>query len=82
MADGKAVRSCQKPEALVAQVLLKHLVFKEVGLKCTKLLGGKKILIVDPFCGTGTTFAIAKKAGLAFYGGDLMDDAIAVTKIR
>lgn len=41
-----------------------------------------KGLIVDPFCGSGTTLVAAKKAGYQYLGCDLMDYNVEITKSR
>ena len=52
--DGKKVHSTQKPEALLHRILL--------------ATSNKNDLILDPFLGSGTTTAVAKKLGRSFYG--------------
>jgi site-specific DNA-methyltransferase (adenine-specific) len=39
-------------------------------------------LVIDPFCGSGTTLEAAARAGRAFYGGDVGDLAIETTTAR
>jgi site-specific DNA-methyltransferase (adenine-specific) len=39
-------------------------------------------LVIDPFCGSGTTLEAAGAAGRAFYGGDVGELAIATTTAR
>jgi site-specific DNA-methyltransferase (adenine-specific) len=39
-------------------------------------------LVVDPFCGSGTTLEAAARAGRTFYGGDVGDLAIETTTAR
>ena len=51
---GKKLHPTQKPEALLARVIL-----------ATSRPGD---LILDPFCGTGTTGAVAKRLGRSFIG--------------
>jgi modification methylase len=52
--DGKKLHPTQKPEALLARVILSSSRPDE--------------LIVDPFCGTGTTGVVAKRLGRRFIG--------------
>ena len=52
--DGKKLHPTQKPEALLARVLLSS----------SRLDN----LVLDPFCGTGTTGAVAKRLGRRFVG--------------
>ncbi|MEJ2433025.1 MAG: site-specific DNA-methyltransferase [Pseudolabrys sp.] len=52
--DGKKLHPTQKPEALLARVLLSS--------------SRPDDLVLDPFCGTGTTGAVAKKLGRRFIG--------------
>jgi modification methylase len=52
--DGKKLHPTQKPEALLARVLLSSSRLDD--------------LVLDPFCGTGTTGAVAKKLGRRFIG--------------
>src|SRR6185437_16234856 len=52
--DGKKLHPTQKPEALLARVLLSS--------------SRPDDLILDPFCGTGTTAAVAKRLGRRFIG--------------
>src|SRR5687767_11439319 len=53
-ADGKKLHPTQKPEALLARVILSS--------------SRPDDLVVDPFCGTGTTGAVAKRLGRRFIG--------------
>jgi modification methylase len=53
-ADGKKLHPTQKPEALLARVVLSA--------------SRPDDLVLDPFCGTGTTGAIAKRLGRRFIG--------------
>jgi modification methylase len=53
-ADGKKVHPTQKPEALLARVLLSS--------------SNPGDVVLDPFFGTGTTGAVAKKLGRHFIG--------------
>jgi modification methylase len=52
--DGKKLHSTQKPEALLARVLLAS--------------SRPDDLVLDPFCGTGTTAAVATRLGRRFIG--------------
>jgi len=52
--NGKKLHPTQKPEALLARVLLSSSRVDD--------------LVLDPFCGTGTTGAVAKKLGRRFVG--------------
>jgi modification methylase len=52
--DGRKLHPTQKPEALLARVLLSSSRVDD--------------LVLDPFCGTGTTAAVAKKLGRRFIG--------------
>jgi modification methylase len=52
--DGKKVHPTQKPEALLARVMLSS--------------SQPDDLVLDPFCGTGTTGAVAKRLGRRFIG--------------
>ena len=52
--DGKKLHPTQKPEALLARVIL-----------ASSRPGD---LVLDPFCGTGTTGAVAKRLGRRFLG--------------
>ncbi len=52
--DGKKLHPTQKPEALLARVLLSS--------------SRPDDLVLDPFCGTGTTGAVAKRLGRRFVG--------------
>src|SRR6187551_325318 len=52
--DGKKLHPTQKPESLLARVLLSSSRLDD--------------LVLDPFCGTGTTGAVAKRLGRRFIG--------------
>jgi modification methylase len=52
--DGKKLHPTQKPEALLARIIL-----------ASSRPGD---LVLDPFCGTGTTGAVAKRLGRCFIG--------------
>src|ERR1700746_2132794 len=53
-ANGKKLHSTQKPEALLARVILHS--------------SRPDDLVLDPFCGSGTTGAVAKRLGRRFIG--------------
>ena len=53
-ADGKKVHPTQKPEGLLARVMLSS--------------SRPGDLVLDPFCGTGTTGAVAKRLGRRYIG--------------
>ena len=52
--NGKKIHSTQKPEALLHRILL--------------ATTNKNELVLDPFLGSGTTAAVAKKLGRKYYG--------------
>src|SRR6267154_738123 len=52
--DGKKLHPTQKPEALLARVILSA--------------SRPDDLVLDPFCGTGTTGAVSKRLGRRFIG--------------
>src|SRR5262249_60377504 len=52
--DGKKLHPTQKPEALLARVILAS--------------SRPDDLVLDPFCGSGTTGAVAKRLGRRFIG--------------
>jgi modification methylase len=52
--DGKKLHPTQKPESLLARVILSSSRLDD--------------LVLDPFCGTGTTGAVAKRLGRRFVG--------------
>ena len=66
--DGVKVHPTQKPEALVYRVLL----------ACTK----PGDVVLDPFFGTGTTGAVAKRLGRRWIGIEREDDYIAAAQER
>jgi modification methylase len=68
MLEGKKAHPTQKPEALVARVLL-----------ATTREGD---LVLDPFAGTGTTGAVAKKLGRRFIGIEREPRYAAVAEAR
>ena len=57
--DGKKLHPTQKPEALLARVLL--------------AASRPDDLVLDPFCGTGTTGAVARRLGRRFIGFERED---------
>jgi modification methylase len=57
--DGKKLHPTQKPETLLARVLLAS--------------SRPDDLVLDPFCGTGTTGAVAKRLGRRFVGVERED---------
>ncbi len=52
--DGKKIHSTQKPEALLHRILL--------------ATSNKNDIVLDPFLGSGTTAAVAKKLGRNYFG--------------
>ncbi len=58
--DGKKLHPTQKPEALLARVILSS--------------SRPGDLVLDPFCGTGTTGAVAKQLGRRFIGFERDND--------
>ncbi len=66
--NGKKVHSTQKPEALLHRILL--------------ATSNKNDLILDPFLGSGTTAAVAKKLGRNYYGIEKEKAYIKVIKQR
>jgi modification methylase len=66
--DGKKAHPTQKPEALLHRVLL-----------ATTRPGD---LVLDPFFGTGTTGAVAKRLGRHFIGVERDPDYIAIARAR
>lgn len=66
--DGRKVHPTQKPEALLARVIL------------SSTRPGDTIL--DPFFGTGTTGAVAKRLGRHFVGIEREDDYIEAARAR
>jgi modification methylase len=66
--DGKKLHPTQKPEALLARVILSS--------------SRPDDLILDPFFGTGTTGAVAKRLGRHFVGIEREDDYIAAATRR
>ena len=66
--DGARLHSTQKPEALLYRILLS-----------SSLPGG---VVLDPFFGSGTTGAVAKKLGRHFIGIELEDSYIKIARER
>jgi modification methylase len=66
--DGKKLHPTQKPEALLARVLLAS--------------SRPDDLVLDPFCGTGTTGAVAKRLGRRFIGIERASDYAAAARER
>jgi len=66
--DGKKLHPTQKPEALLARVIL--------------AASRPDNLVLDPFCGTGTTGAVAHRLGRRFIGIERDDDYAAAARRR
>ena len=66
--NGKKIHSTQKPEALLHRILL--------------ATSNKNDLILDPFLGSGTTAAVAKKLGRNYYGIEKETKYFKAAKIR
>src|SRR6266700_2587092 len=66
--DGKKLHPTQKPEALVARILLAS--------------SRPDDLVLDPFCGSGTTGAVAKRLGRRFIGIEREDAYAAAAQRR
>src|SRR6266700_3127795 len=66
--DGKKLHPTQKPEALLARVILAS--------------SRPDDLVLDPFCGTGTTGAVAKLLGRRFIGVEREDAYAAAAQRR
>jgi modification methylase len=66
--DGKKLHPTQKPESLLARVILSS--------------SRPDDLVLDPFCGTGTTGAVAKRLGRRFIGVERDADYAAAAKRR
>ena len=66
--DGKKLHPTQKPEALLARVILSS--------------SRPDDLVLDPFCGTGTTGAVAKRLGRRFIGLERDKDYAAAAEKR
>ena len=67
-ADGKKLHPTQKPEALLARVILSS--------------SRPDDLVLDPFCGTGTTGSVAKRLGRRFIGVERDPDYAAAAEQR
>ncbi|MPZ37285.1 MAG: modification methylase [Rhizobiales bacterium] len=67
-ASGKKLHPTQKPEALLARVILSS--------------SRPDDLVLDPFCGTGTSGAVAKRLGRRFIGLERDGSYAAATKQR
>jgi len=61
-------RVWQKPVKLLERILKAH--------------WRKNILVVDPFCGTGTTLVVAKQLGCQYAGCDIDSEAVRITRKR
>ncbi len=66
--DGKKLHPTQKPEALLARVIL--------------AASRPDDLVLDPFCGTGTTGAVARRLGRRFIGVERDADYAAAATAR
>jgi modification methylase len=66
--DGKKLHPTQKPEALLARVIL--------------AASRPDDLVLDPFCGTGTTGAVARRLGRRFIGVERDTDYAAAARRR
>ena len=66
--DGKKLHPTQKPEALLARVIL--------------AASRPHDLVLDPFCGTGTTGAVARRLSRRFVGIERQADYAAAAKRR
>src|SRR5580700_4764473 len=66
--DGKKLHPTQKPEALLARVIL--------------AASRPDDLVLDPFCGTGTTGAVARRLGRRFIGFEREADYAAAAEAR
>src|SRR5919204_2293433 len=67
-ANGRKLHPTQKPEALLARVIL-----------ASSRPGD---LVLDPFCGTGTTCAVAKRLGRRFLGIERADEYASAARAR
>jgi modification methylase len=67
-ADGKKLHPTQKPETLLARVILAS--------------SRPDDLVLDPFCGTGTTGSVAKRLGRRFIGVERDPDYAAAAEQR
>ncbi len=66
--DGKKLHPTQKPEALLARVIL--------------AASRPDDLVLDPFCGSGTTGAVARRLGRRFIGIERQSDYAAASEKR
>jgi modification methylase len=66
--NGKKLHPTQKPEALLARVILAS--------------SRPDDLVLDPFCGTGTTCAVAKQLGRHFLGIEREEDYATAARAR
>jgi modification methylase len=66
--NGKKLHPTQKPEALLARVILASSRADDV--------------VLDPFCGTGTTCAVAKRLGRHFLGIEREEEYAAAARAR
>ncbi|MFY9993068.1 MAG: site-specific DNA-methyltransferase, partial [Rhodoplanes sp.] len=67
-ADGKKLHPTQKPEALLSRIILAS--------------SRPDDLVLDPFCGTGTTGAAAKRLGRRFIGLERVRDYASAAEAR
>lgn len=67
-ADGKKLHPTQKPEALLARITL--------------AASRPGDLVLDPFCGTGTTGAVAKRLGRRFIGCERISEYAKAAEAR
>ncbi|MFY9737179.1 MAG: site-specific DNA-methyltransferase [Rhodoplanes sp.] len=67
-ADGKKLHPTQKPEALLSRIILAS--------------SRPDDLVLDPFCGTGTTGAVAKRLGRQFIGLERVRDYARAAEAR
>src|ERR1700677_278315 len=66
--DGKKLHPTQKPEALLARIIL--------------AASRPDDVVLDPFCGTGTTGAVAKRLGRRFIGIEREKDYARIARAR
>src|SRR5215212_1988296 len=66
--DGKKLHPTQKPEALLGRVILSS--------------SRRDDLVLDPFCGTGTTGAVARRLGRRFVGVERETEYAAAAQTR
>ncbi len=65
---GKSDYPTQKPEALLERII--------------KASSNSKDIVLDPFCGSGTTCVVAKKLGRNYIGIDNSEDAVKLSEQR